>query len=37
MKKLMPVIESVYPLDQSSEAFDKAEFGRPRGKVMIRV
>jgi len=36
-KKLKPVIESVYPLKDSSAAFDKAEFGKPRGKVIIRV
>ena len=36
-KKLKPVIESEYPLEKSSEAFDKAEFGKPRGKVIIRV
>ena len=36
-KKLKPVIESVFPLEKSSEAFDKAEFGKPRGKVIIKV
>ncbi len=36
-KKLHPVIENVYPLAKSSEAFDKAEFGKPRGKVIIKV
>jgi len=36
-KKLKPVIEDTYPLEQSSEAFDKAEFGKPRGKVIIKV
>ncbi len=36
-KKLKPVIEHVYPLEKSSEAFDKAEFGKPRGKVIITV
>jgi len=36
-KKLKPVIENVYPLEQASEAFDKAEFGKPRGKVIIKV
>ena len=36
-KKLKPVIESEYPLEKSSEAFDKAEFGKPRGKVIIKV
>jgi NADPH:quinone reductase-like Zn-dependent oxidoreductase len=36
-KKLKPVIESVYELEKSSQAFDKAEFGKPRGKVIIKV
>lgn len=36
-KKLRPVIESVYQLRNSSEAFDKAEFGKPRGKVIIKI
>jgi NADPH:quinone reductase-like Zn-dependent oxidoreductase len=36
-KSLKPVIESVYPLEKSSEAFDKAEFGKPRGKVIIKI
>jgi len=36
-KKLKPVIEDIYPLERSSEAFDKAEFGKPRGKVIIKV
>ena len=36
-KKLKPVIESQFPVENSSEAFDKAEFGKPRGKVIIKV
>ena len=36
-KKLKPVIENVYPLEKASEAFDKAEFVKPRGKVIIKV
>jgi len=36
-KKLRPVIEHNYPLERSSEAFDMAEFGKPRGKVIIKV
>ena len=36
-KELKSVIENVYPLEKSSEAFDKAEFGKPRGKVIIKV
>jgi NADPH:quinone reductase-like Zn-dependent oxidoreductase len=36
-KKLKPVIENEYPLEKSSEAFDQAEFGKPRGKVIIKV
>jgi NADPH:quinone reductase-like Zn-dependent oxidoreductase len=35
--KLKPVIESIFPLEKSAEAFDKAEFGKPRGKVIITV
>ena len=36
-KKLKPVIENEFPLEKASEAFDKAEFGKPRGKVIIRI
>ena len=36
-KKLKPVIEDTYPLSKSSEAFDKAEFGKPRGKVVVHI
>jgi NADPH:quinone reductase-like Zn-dependent oxidoreductase len=36
-KKLKPVIEDTYPLEKASDAFDKAEFGKPRGKVIIKV
>lgn len=34
-KRLKPFIEDKYQLENSSEAFDKAEFGKPRGKVII--
>ena len=36
-KKLSPVIENYFTLDQSSEAFELAEHGRPRGKILIRI
>jgi NADPH:quinone reductase-like Zn-dependent oxidoreductase len=36
-KKLKPVIENIFPLEKSSEAFDKAEIGKPRGKVIIKI
>lgn len=36
-QQLEPVIENVFPLEKASETFDKAEFGKPRGKVIIRV
>ncbi len=36
-KKLKPLIENVYSMEKVSEAFDKAEFGKPRGKVIITV
>jgi NADPH:quinone reductase-like Zn-dependent oxidoreductase len=35
--KLKPVIDQVFTLEKSSEAFDKAEFGKPRGKIIIKV
>lgn len=35
--KLKPFIENVFPLEKSSDAFDKAEFGKPRGKVIIQI
>ncbi len=34
---LVPLIENSFPLEQSAEAFDKAEYGRPRGKVIIEI
>ncbi|MDF1570897.1 MAG: NADP-dependent oxidoreductase [Bacteroidales bacterium] len=36
-KNLKPVIEHTFPLEKAAEAFDKAEFGKPRGKVIILV
>lgn len=36
-KKLRPVIEHIYPLAESSKAFDQGEFGKPRGKIIIKV
>lgn len=36
-KKLSPVIEHYFNLDQSSEAFELAEHGKPRGKIIIRI
>lgn len=34
-KKLKPVIENIYTLEKAVEAFEFAEKGRPRGKVII--
>ncbi len=34
---LKPLIESTYTLEKAAEAFDKAEFGKPRGKVVIKL
>jgi len=34
-KKLVPVIENIFPLEKASEAFLFAEKGKPRGKVII--
>ena len=36
-KKLSPVIENFFPLDHSSEAFELAENGKFRGKIIIRI
>jgi NADPH:quinone reductase-like Zn-dependent oxidoreductase len=36
-KKLYPVMEHTFILDQSAEAFELAENGRPRGKIIIRI
>jgi NADPH:quinone reductase-like Zn-dependent oxidoreductase len=36
-KKLIPVIENYFTLDHSAEAFEMAEHGRPRGKVIVRI
>ena len=35
-KKLYPVIEHYFTLDHSAEAFELAEHGKPRGKIIIR-
>jgi NADPH:quinone reductase-like Zn-dependent oxidoreductase len=36
-KKLVPVIEHYYTLEKSEEAFETAEKGKPRGKIIIRI
>jgi NADPH:quinone reductase-like Zn-dependent oxidoreductase len=36
-KKLYPVIEKYFSLDHSAEAFELAEHGKPRGKIIIRI
>jgi NADPH:quinone reductase-like Zn-dependent oxidoreductase len=36
-KKLYPVIEHYFTLDHSAEAFELAEHGKPRGKIIIRI
>jgi len=36
-KKLYPVIENIFTLSNSAEAFELAEHGRPRGKILIRI
>lgn len=36
-KKLYPVIENYFTLDRSAEAFELAENGRPRGKIIVRI
>jgi NADPH:quinone reductase-like Zn-dependent oxidoreductase len=36
-KKLKPVIENIFTLEKATEAFEFAEKGRPRGKVVITI
>jgi len=36
-KNLSPVIENYFSLDHSAEAFELAENGKPRGKIIIRI
>jgi NADPH:quinone reductase-like Zn-dependent oxidoreductase len=36
-KKLYPVIEHYFTLDHSAEAFELAEHGKPRGKIIVRI
>jgi NADPH:quinone reductase-like Zn-dependent oxidoreductase len=36
-KKLYPVIENYFTLDRSANAFELAEHGKPRGKIIIRI
>ena len=36
-KKLYPVIENYFSLDHADEAFDLAEHGKFRGKIIIRI
>jgi NADPH:quinone reductase-like Zn-dependent oxidoreductase len=36
-KKLKPVIENKFSLEKASEAFELAEKGKPRGKVIINI
>ncbi|MGB8489960.1 MAG: NADP-dependent oxidoreductase [Bacteroidales bacterium] len=36
-KKLIPMIENIFPLEKSAAAFDLAEKGKPRGKIVVRI
>jgi NADPH:quinone reductase-like Zn-dependent oxidoreductase len=36
-KKLNPVIENTFPLEKAAEAFELAEKGKPRGKIIITI
>lgn len=35
--KLIPVIENYYTLDRAGDAFNLAEHGKPRGKIIVRI
>jgi NADPH:quinone reductase-like Zn-dependent oxidoreductase len=36
-KKLYPVLENFFTLDRAAEAFELAETGKPRGKIIVRI
>jgi NADPH:quinone reductase-like Zn-dependent oxidoreductase len=36
-KKLKPFIENIFTLDKAAEAFEIAENGKPRGKIIIKI
>jgi NADPH:quinone reductase-like Zn-dependent oxidoreductase len=36
-KKLKPLIENSFTLEKASEAFEMAENGKPRGKIIIKI
>ena len=36
-KKLIPLIENIFPLSKCGDAFYHAEFGKPRGKVIVKI
>jgi D-arabinose 1-dehydrogenase-like Zn-dependent alcohol dehydrogenase len=36
-QKLRVNVEHIFPLDRAAEAMDKSEFGRVRGKVIIKM
>jgi len=36
-KKLKPIIENTFTLEKASEAFEFAEKGKPRGKIIIKI
>lgn len=36
-KKLIPLIENYFTLDKAGEAFELAESGRSRGKIIVRI
>jgi len=36
-KKLVPLIENYFTLEQAAEAFHLAEFGSPRGKIIVKI
>jgi len=35
--KLKPVLENVFPLERATDAFELAEKGKPRGKIVVTV
>jgi NADPH:quinone reductase-like Zn-dependent oxidoreductase len=36
-KQVIPLIENIFPLEKASEAFNFAENGKPKGKIIVKV
>jgi NADPH:quinone reductase-like Zn-dependent oxidoreductase len=35
--KLKPLLENIFPLERAADAFELAEKGKPRGKIIVTM